>query len=492
MKLLKSFLAILITCLLLSAKNKGEVVISGKILGPIPEKVDYTIPQNGICDWMTTESVKPDLNGIFRIIVSPDKMSFIKLHVSSKLQGILIIEPGKSYDVVFDLNKGKENFQVFGETEIAQNQYNKLPNPVHIQIGAREFIKDSVASSIKERVAIKKGKEIVIFQELYNNRGISREFLEMVQMDRECYYAAVTATAVWIKQMISAQNKKGKFPDEMKALWEETFRQPLLMKENLIRSPWCYSYAESYIYFKEYMNNDLDDGKLLEIRKNNRYKTFQISEAQKYLSDKVLESFTAIYIYIVSSQKDYENELITLYNQFIKDYPRSLYTKYLTPLINENIKFHKIAESEFSEKIKFVDGSQNFNDLKDAVKSFKGTRIFIDVWATWCGPCKAEFEHKEELNRLLTSKGIKMLYISIDKEEKEKQWKDMIKFYNLSGNHIRANDRLITDLRKIFDQNGSISIPWYIQLDENGDILIKHARQPSDLKGLEKELNALK
>jgi len=40
-------------------------------------------------------------------------------------------------------------------------------------------------------------------------------------------------------------------------------------------------------------------------------------------------------------------------------------------------------------------------------------------------------------------------------------WKNMIKFYNLEGSHIRANAQLIADLRKLFDNNGSIYILWY-------------------------------
>lgn len=82
-----------------------------------------------------------------------------------------------------------------------------------------------------------------------------------------------------------------------------------------------------------------------------------------------------------------------------------------------------------------------------------------------------------------------MLYISIDRDQDSIQWKNMIKFYNLEGFHVRANKKLDTELRKIFDRGGSISIPWYILMDSDGKILKKHASRPSQLEQLVNEIN---
>ena len=80
------------------------------------------------------------------------------------------------------------------------------------------------------------------------------------------------------------------------------------------------------------------------------------------------------------------------------------------------------------------------------------------------------------------------MYISIDKPGNDKLWKEMIKFYKLTGNHLRANEKLYADLTTIFKQNGSISILWYILIDENGNIIKEHAKRPSELAELEIEL----
>jgi len=65
----------------------------------------------------------------------------------------------------------------------------------------------------------------------------------------------------------------------------------------------------------------------------------------------------------------------------------------------------------------------------------------------------------------------------------------MIKFYDLDGYHLRANEKLKTDIREVLGKNGSLAIPHYILINEEGQIFKKNAKRPSQLKELEKELS---
>ena len=80
-------------------------------------------------------------------------------------------------------------------------------------------------------------------------------------------------------------------------------------------------------------------------------------------------------------------------------------------------------------------------------------------------------------------------YTSVDKAEQDKQWKDMAVFYNLEGYHFRTNENFETDLRRVYNQNGLVTIPWYILINENGDIINKNASRPSEIHNLEKDIN---
>ncbi len=74
-----------------------------------------------------------------------------------------------------------------------------------------------------------------------------------------------------------------------------------------------------------------------------------------------------------------------------------------------------------------------------------------------------------------------MLYISIDTDQREDQLEEMIKYSDLQGYHIRANKELDSLLRKIYDkeEGQTIAIPWYMVIDEQGNIMKERAKSPS-------------
>ena len=87
------------------------------------------------------------------------------------------------------------------------------------------------------------------------------------------------------------------------------------------------------------------------------------------------------------------------------------------------------GEDEFYSKIKInpIKGNKKAPDfsLKDLngraveIKQFKGKVIFLNFWATWCGPCKEEMPSMEELYQQFKSKDFIFLTISVDYEKKE-------------------------------------------------------------------------
>lgn len=482
------FFAILLTVFFGCETKRNEVNITGKIYGEIPESINYTLPINGVCDYAFKESILPDTLGNFAIKIEIEKPSFVRLFIPGKTNAILLVEQGMNYDVNFNLESKENNIKITCENQKGQDTYNALPNPGHIQLGAKEFFKDSVAVNIKSKLLSLKENEIDLFANLLSDGVISEDFFQLVKLDRECYYSAVQGTVALIKKYEDERLKDGTFSPEIKQMWEESFAETSPMKIALIRSPWYYSLAENYIMYNEYTDDSFDFDKLKEKNAHGLRHTHNIEEAKRYLSSNLLEYYNATYLFTACLQKKYEKELISLFDEFKKDFPNSEYTKYLEPTVSPIVEFQKEKEKPFSENVKFVDGYEGINSLKESVSSLKGKKVYVDVWATWCGPCKKEFEHKAQLKKLLASKNMEILYISIDRDENESQWKDMIKFYGLEGYHVRANQELNEDLRKIFNRNGSISIPWYLIIDANGNVIEKHASRPSQLNELENEL----
>ena len=106
----------------------------------------------------------------------------------------------------------------------------------------------------------------------------------------------------------------------------------------------------------------------------------------------------------------------------------------------------------------------------------KGKFTYIDVWATWCGPCKREIPYLAKLVEKYKDNP-KVQFISISIDENIDAWKRMINQdqpawpqYNIHG-----------DVAKTFSQQWGISgIPRFIMIDKNGNILNADATRPSD------------
>jgi len=130
--------------------------------------------------------------------------------------------------------------------------------------------------------------------------------------------------------------------------------------------------------------------------------------------------------------------------------------------------------------IKVIDNFSQINSIKQLLEIFRGRPVYIDMWATWCEPCLEEFKYSDSLYSFLKKKQIAMIYLSIDKEDLDEQWRGMIKSNHLSGNHIRANKHLRDDLSiLIWGAPDVFSIPHYLFFDKEGKLLDKNPPGPA-------------
>ena len=122
---------------------------------------------------------------------------------------------------------------------------------------------------------------------------------------------------------------------------------------------------------------------------------------------------------------------------------------------------------------------ENYAGGKTKLEDLKGKYVYIDVWATWCGPCRGEIPFLQKVEEKYKSKNISFVSISIDVMKDHDKWKNFVKDKSLGGIQLMADKDWNSDFTKAFGIN---SIPRFILIDPSGTVVNADAPRPSDPK----------
>lgn len=202
--------------------------------------------------------------------------------------------------------------------------------------------------------------------------------------------------------------------------------------------------------------------------------------------------------YVITGRHKMKYDLVKKHfkNKDIQEYIKtevvaSLIREDGTPTMNEVIlKFRKDVENEeylnriskYIEKYAYIDDGSlapEFvvqdtagGDIK--LSDFKGKYVYIDVWASWCGPCKHEIPYFAKLKEEYKEKNIEFVSISIDKTKEP--WERMLNDWQLSGHQYIAKGAWESDIAKSYHLKG---VPQFILIDPEGQIIDLSAARPS-------------
>lgn len=119
---------------------------------------------------------------------------------------------------------------------------------------------------------------------------------------------------------------------------------------------------------------------------------------------------------------------------------------------------------------------ENHKGGKTKLEDLRGKYVYIDVWATWCGPCIAEIPHLKKVEEKYHEKNIEFVSISVDTEKDYEKWKKMVVSKELGGIQLFADKNWTSDFIKAYGIN---AIPRFILIGPDGKVIKADAARPS-------------
>ena len=130
---------------------------------------------------------------------------------------------------------------------------------------------------------------------------------------------------------------------------------------------------------------------------------------------------------------------------------------------------------------------EKISSIYDVINRLKGKVVYLDVWGTWCGPCKEELKYTPELKVRFKDKDVAFVYLDLDEDNLDSQWRAFIITNNMEGLHLRKSRQTIVPFWKELLANSEDKeeyYPQYFIFDKEGKLVVSKAKRPSEKEEL--------
>lgn len=138
-----------------------------------------------------------------------------------------------------------------------------------------------------------------------------------------------------------------------------------------------------------------------------------------------------------------------------------------------------IVGADFPADVQLVDVDGNVVDFAE----FKGKYVYVDMWASWCGPCCREVPYLQELEKTLENKDV--VFVSISTDADTSAWKNRMAELGMHGNQLHDKDNALGNALNVR------GIPFFLIYDKEGKLHTYGAMRPSKGELLKKQLEDL-
>jgi thiol-disulfide isomerase/thioredoxin len=113
-----------------------------------------------------------------------------------------------------------------------------------------------------------------------------------------------------------------------------------------------------------------------------------------------------------------------------------------------------------------------------SIRTFKNQVLYINFWATWCGPCIANIPN---LNKLIAlyAKSPRLRFVNICMDSEKSKWLVSIDNHQLKGKNLYAEKNWNAKLRAYFNITG---IPHYMIINQGNVMMENFSSSAPDVK----------
>jgi len=171
----------------------------------------------------------------------------------------------------------------------------------------------------------------------------------------------------------------------------------------------------------------------------------------------IVYDLIADYAYV--KQFNYLNPLSEIQKKNIKTYFTN--KSIVEVILAKNEKVLQKSGTKSNTKIYVISGASE-KMMDSIIANYRGKVVFVDLWATWCGPCVKAMKESENVREEYRNKDVVFLYIT-DPSSPKKNWEQRI--YEIGGEQYYVTNEEWSNLTKTFKFDG---IPHYLIYDKNG------------------------
>jgi len=490
---MKKFFILTIVIILISCSTKRkeyqlkEVIIAGRVLNPNPDEslIEFTVNRIGVAHDRLSGRLTKD--GSFKIKFK----SYVPTDVwLVKMNFLILTHPGDSIFLEFDDSKENrldmiKSIKFQGDASILNNETASFQKIY--------FASDIYANYDKKRKAIKEYNEID-FKKFRDSLHVAEtELLKKFTAD---YYPS-SETQDWIKIYLEVEYLRDliSYPDFHRMfnnLKREKWNVPItyynflknhfpIIESNLINGYSISGFVNAYSVYineKSRYENKTFFSSIDTVRNHpDKLDSLRIFGIIKYTDDPLLRQM-ALTENLYQSLEQSNIRAFEKYKSTIESYIVAPYLKEpLFDLYNQTVKRldNPIIASE--SVLQKLTGTSIKSEIDKIIANNKGKVIYLDCWATWCGPCISEFPNSKKLLTEYKNKNVAFIFICLDSEEIN--WEPIIKKYSLAGQHYFLTKNQSSDFREVFGIRG---IPHYILFDTKGNISENGTASPSFIK----------